>query len=77
MSEQYRIYLNWPTKKARIHRDNCGMCNQGNGVHSGKGESNGRWLPDSKHAPVSLEKAKAMAEATGLKVSQCGHCLRH
>jgi hypothetical protein len=81
MNETYRIYFNWPTKKARIHRDTCGMCNQGQGVHTGKGDTNGEWWPHNRFEAISLEQAEALAEliakSAGLEVSRCGHCLRH
>jgi hypothetical protein len=77
MNEQYRVYANAVLKKAVIHRDECGSCNHGNGVHRGKGKANSCWLPVPKLPPLSFDKAKAVAKATGFEVSECGHCLRH
>jgi len=39
------IYENWQTgpHKAVIHREECGHCNQGDGVRGGSDPSHGQW----------------------------------
>jgi hypothetical protein len=56
-----RFYVceNWTHKKARVHRGDCGCCNDGRGLHVADSGRNGRWL-----APLfDLETAMAAARA--------------
>ena len=69
------IYENWQAgpHKAVIHREECGHCNQGNGVRGGSDPSHGQW-----HGPYeTLEVAENASLAfQGVSVrTNCRHCL--
>lgn len=70
----YHVYENWVAEghKARIHRSDCGYCNNGRGFHPGASSRNGRW----HGAFLSLSEAKEAATRTGGNVSFCKHCIR-
>jgi F-type H+/Na+-transporting ATPase subunit beta len=66
------VYENWVADghKARIHLGECGFCKDGNGVHPGSSERNGKW-----HGPFSsYRQAFDEAVRTGGHVSQCKFC---
>ena len=68
----YYVYENWVAEghKARIHFSHCSYCNDGEGVHSGSGDRNGRWL-----GPFDmLQGAVDAAHGTGGNVSKCKLC---
>ncbi|WP_210241856.1 hypothetical protein, partial [Mesorhizobium sp. B2-6-7] len=55
----YYIYENWTHDRGRIHRSDCGFCNEGHGTQAGAGDRNGRW-----HGP--FDRGAAFAKATQL-----------
>ena len=71
----YYIYENWVAeKKAKIHKADCGFCNNGNGAHNNiHGNRNGKW-----HGPFgNYTKAHEFAvRLNNRKVSNCSTCLK-
>jgi hypothetical protein len=49
---RYFIYENWTHDRARIHKADCGYCNDERGTHAGSSVRNGKW-----HGPYSREEA--------------------
>lgn len=42
--EFFFIYQNYPTNSVKIHRGDCGFCQQGHGAHQNHGNNvNGQW----------------------------------
>jgi len=68
----YHVYENWRAEghKARIHVSHCPSCNNGEGVHPGSGDDNGRW-----HGPFkTFQEAFEAAENSGRHISECKRC---
>ena len=66
------IYENWQAgpHKARIHRAECGSCNDGKGIHPGASDKHGRWIP-------GLDSwVKTLAVANGLNAVDVRGCKR-
>lgn len=69
---RFWVYENWTHKRARVHRAECGMCNDGRGTQAGASERNGRW-----HAAASREEALALARRLGQPdTKECPFCAR-
>lgn len=67
---EFWVYENWTHKRARIHRRNCGMCNDGRGMHVGATERNGRW-----HPAATLQEARTLARGLGQPdTKECAFC---
>jgi hypothetical protein len=65
-------YENWRAHghRARIHRAECGACNDGAGVQGGSTTPKGRW-----HGPfITVESAIEAATRTGAEVVFCMRC---
>jgi hypothetical protein len=52
----YWIYESWTRDRGRIHRADCGFCNEGQGTQVKAGDRNGRW-----HGPFDRDAAFAKA----------------
>lgn len=69
--EEFWIYENWTHKRVRIHRAECGYCNNGRGTQATHSGRNDKW-----HGPYS-NRSKAISEAVLLKqpdTKRCGTC---
>jgi hypothetical protein len=49
---RYFVYENWTHERARIHKSECGYCNDGRGTQAGSSNRNGKW-----HGPYDREGA--------------------
>ena len=70
------VYENWRIRpyKAVIHRAHCPHCNEGQGVHPGAGDENGRW----QGAFDPYQNALAAAHRTNASdVRPCRVCNSH
>lgn len=66
----YYIYENWTHERARIHKSNCGFCNNGAAKQSARSDRNGQW-----HGPFEREEAFAKASTLGCgDVRPCPTC---
>jgi len=68
----YYFYENWRAKthRVKIHRADCGSCQNGKGQQASDSVANGKW-----HGPyTSVEAAVAEAVTTGARVLPCLHC---
>jgi hypothetical protein len=54
---RYFIYENWTHDRARIHKGECGYCNNGRGTQAGSSPRNGKW-----HGPLEREDAFRLAD---------------
>jgi hypothetical protein len=66
MARHY-VHENWTHDRARIHKGECGYCNDGRGTHAGSSPRNGKW-----HGP--LEREDAFRLATRLKRADTKAC---
>ena len=74
------FYVHWNVivRRVRIHRSECGACNNGRGMHKGKIAA-GRGETYDWQAAESYREAQAIAKASpparrGAKVADCGLC---
>lgn len=66
----YYVYENWTHDRARIHKSNCGFCNDGAAKQSARSDRNGQW-----HGPFEREEAFAKASTLGCEnVRPCPIC---
>lgn len=67
----YWVYENWTHKRARIHRGDCGYCNEGRGTQASHSGRNDKW-----HGPFPDRTiAFARAARLGQKDTQgCAAC---
>lgn len=70
----FYVYENWRAKGhyAKVHRNTCGCCNDGQGITTGTRADNGRWMGPYQ----TFEEAWNVAAATEGEASVCGNCLR-
>ena len=69
--QSWWVYENWTHKRARIHRGDCGYCQDGRGSQPADSGRNGRWL-----GPFG-DRALAVAAANALKredTKACPNC---
>lgn len=52
----YFIYENWTHDRVRIHKGECGHCNDGRGTQAGSSLRNGKW-----HGPLSRDDVYRLA----------------
>ncbi|SRR5258706_6290861 len=64
---KYFIYENWTHDRARVHKGECGYCNDGRGTQAGSSPRNGKW-----HGP--LERDDAFRLATRLRRADTKAC---
>lgn len=70
--ENYYVYDNWTNKYAKVHKANCGYCNEGKGFHKDTSDTNGQWLgsfKDRQEAELEAQKTKRRT------ISNCLRCL--
>lgn len=67
----YWFYMNYPTRKIRIHRADCRYCNNGNGIHQNVGQNNGQWHGSFKELEDTLE----IAQKNNYQITKCKKCL--
>lgn len=67
------VYENWRARGhgAKIHRAECGFCNNGRGITTGTRPDNGKWHGSFE----TFEKAREFAKATCAIVSNCQKCI--
>jgi len=69
---KYWVYVNRPVPKARIHKESCHCCKEGEGFHNRPRKTeHGEWL-----GPFMFEKANVVAEGTNKPISKCKHCFK-
>jgi len=81
VSADYFVFWNTIVKRVRIHRADCGACNNGRGMHQGRIEA-GRgatydWEPATSYAEAKEVVAGLMRSKPVLKKSkriECGLC---
>ncbi len=68
----YWVYENWTRDRARLHRAECGYCNDGRGTQPADSGRNGRWrfAADLQSARAILRNLKRADKA------ECGYCLQ-
>jgi len=54
---RYFVYENWIHERARIHKAECGYCNDGRGMHGDSSKLHGKW-----HGPYDREEAVRVAK---------------
>ncbi len=74
------VHWNRIRKRVRVHRANCGACNNGEGMHRGKIDA-GRgdtydWI-GAKTYRDALANAETIAARIGAKAGNCGMCNPH
>lgn len=71
----YYVYKNYPVNKARIHRAECGCCNNGYGCHiKTAGNKNDEWSKKFKNFKDAESYAKKPHKGMCLKLSYCKKC---
>lgn len=68
---RFYVYENWTLDRARLHRAECGHCNDGRGTQASDSGKNGRW-----HGPYD-DRNLALRVMTRLKRADsktCGNC---
>ena len=64
------VYDNWTRNRGRIHRGECSVCNQGQGVRAEDSGRNGKW-----HGPF-VDREEAFRLAASLKRADMQPCQR-
>lgn len=75
----FYIYQNFPNQSVKIHRGDCGFCNNGHGLQQNiLGNANGQWLivPDNGYLTYQLasESAQQLAQQMGIDAQDCLAC---
>lgn len=66
------VFVDKPTKKARLHRAACGACKKGRGMH---GHQDGQcWWEGFETRPAAWDYASNEALAMRVAPSACGLC---
>ena len=75
---RYYAYENWRANGGhsvtKVHRHDCGFCNDGQGLNGGTDPANGRWLDLGESDPPESALAAAHAQVNGGIVLFCGSC---
>lgn len=70
-SAPYWVYRNWVHRRARLHKSNCGYCNDGRGAQGSTDNATGEWTPFNEMAEAQSFMATLDYDDTAL----CGVCM--
>ena len=78
LMKPYYAYENWRANGGhsvtRVHRHDCGFCNNGQGLSGGTDPANGRWFDLGEFDSPESALAAARTQVNGGTVRFCGNC---
>lgn len=70
----FYVYENWTAKNVKIHKGQCGFCNNGNGRRGYYGNKNGKWHGSIKTYLQAQHLAIQLANNLGTNYRNCKRC---
>ncbi|WP_461089977.1 hypothetical protein [Spirosoma gilvum] len=72
----YYFYTFYRNPKITLHRADCGFCNKGKGMQTGRSHNGtGRWRGSYSQYGQAVEAAKLFSEQMGVEPTYCQRCL--
>ncbi len=73
----YFVYENWTNPHARVHKEDCSFCNEGEGIHNTSNQEHGKWTTKSFDTyKEACAEAQAFIKENNCEDQQynCAHC---